>query len=47
MIDRERSKVNYSLNDPFPVKNGMVTHDTCYNNKKPLWEKPKAVKNPV
>jgi len=33
--------------DFYDVKTGMVTRDTYYNNKKPLWEKPKAVKNLV
>jgi len=29
--------------DYYDVKTGMVTRDTYYKNKKPLWEKPKAV----
>jgi len=33
--------------DFYDVKTGMVTRDTYYTNKKPLWEKPKAVENLV
>jgi len=28
--------------DFYDVKTGMVTRDTYYNNKKPLWEKPQS-----
>ena len=31
--------------DFYDVKTGMVTRDTYYKNKKPLWKKSKAVKN--
>jgi hypothetical protein len=30
--------------DFYDVKTGMVSRDTYYKNKKPLWEKPQAVK---
>jgi hypothetical protein len=30
--------------DFYDVKTGMVSRDTYYKNKKPLWEKPEAVK---
>ena len=33
--------------DFYDVKTGMITRNTYYNNKKPLWEKPKAVENLV
>jgi hypothetical protein len=35
-----------SDSDFYDVKTGMVTRSDYYKNKKPLWEKPKAVKNP-